>query len=93
MGCFCTYPYRPSKYTGGEDESKDGIPLWMERSNPIMALVKWSIKQVVKATAASVSVCHMGVRCDQKPTPGCNVQDTLTGHGSVVRYEAPVAIQ
>jgi hypothetical protein len=92
MGCLLPYPYRPSKYTGGEDESKDGIPLWMERSNPIMALVKWSIKQVVTAIAKSVSVCHMGVRCDQKPMPECNVQDTLTGHGSVVRYEAPVAI-
>jgi hypothetical protein len=27
------------KYTGGQDESKDGIPLWMERNNSIMALV------------------------------------------------------
>jgi uncharacterized protein YdiU (UPF0061 family) len=80
------YPHRPLKYTGGQDESKDGIPIQMERINPILALVQWSIRQVVKAIAASVSVSQMGVRCNQKPTPRCNVWDMQTGYGSDVRW-------
>jgi hypothetical protein len=36
------YPHRPLKYTGGKDESKDGIPIQMERSNPILALTQRS---------------------------------------------------
>ncbi|CDM94840.1 conserved protein of unknown function [Limnospira indica PCC 8005] len=28
------------------------------------------------------------MRCDQKPTPGCNGREMLTGHGLIVRIES-----
>jgi len=57
----CVTHTDPQKYTGGKDESKDGIPLRMERSNPITALARWSIRQEVKATS------H---KCKRKPYGG-----------------------
>jgi hypothetical protein len=35
----------------------------------------------------------MGVRCDQKPMPKCNVWDMQTGHGSDVKMETQVVVK